>query len=47
LDDGVFNGFRQISSSRRDSKALIRVNIKSGRLNHLRYLDMVYLKGMY
>ena len=46
LDDGVFDRFGQISSSGRDSKALVRVDIKSGRLDYLRCPDTVCLKGM-
>jgi hypothetical protein len=46
LDDGVFDKFKQISSNRRDSKALVKVDIKSGRLDYLKCLDTVCLKGM-
>lgn len=46
LDNKIFNRFRQIGSSGRDSKALVRIDIKLGRLNYSRYLDMIYLKNM-
>jgi len=46
LDDRVFNKFKQISSNKRDSKALVKVDIKLRKLDYFKCLNIIYLKGM-